>query len=102
MDSLFEKATKKGVIITGLSKTTSLMTDKGNSINNALAKYNIEGKWLYNPIADIKSNAHKADISFVRLHEKSKHIFRLEIYREQKEKLKEMISLLSGNSKDCL
>ena len=102
MDSLFEKAIRKGVIVTGLSKTTSLMTDKGNSINNALAKYNIEGKWLYNPIAEIKSNAHKADISFVKLHEKSKHIFRHEICKEQKEKLRGAISSLSGNSKDSV
>jgi len=34
------------------------------------------------------------------MHEKSRHIFRLEIYREQKEKLKEAISLLADNCKD--
>lgn len=102
MDSLFAKAMNKGVIITGLSKTTSLMTDKGNSINNALNKFNIAGKWLYNPIAEIKSNEHKADISFVKLHEKSKYIFRLEIYKEQKEQLNNVVSLISDNSKDSV
>ena len=100
MDNLYEKAMQKGIIISGLSKTTTLMTDKGNSIGNALNKYDINGKWYYNPVAEIKSNEHKADISFIKLHEKAKHIFRFEIYKEQKEKLNEVISLLSNNAKD--
>jgi len=100
MDNLLDKAMKEEIIICGLSKTTTLMTDKGNSVNNALAKFGIKGKWAYNPVADIKSNEHKADISFVKLHEKSKHIFRFEIYKEQKEKLIEAASLLAANSSD--
>ncbi|MBI2208263.1 DNA double-strand break repair nuclease NurA [Candidatus Woesearchaeota archaeon] len=100
IDSLYGKAIKKGVIVSGLSKTTTLMTDKGNSINNALNKFKAEGKWYYNPVADIKSDQHKADISFVKLHEKAKHIFRFEIYKEQKDKLGEVIPLLSDNAKD--
>ncbi|MBI2134567.1 DNA double-strand break repair nuclease NurA [Candidatus Woesearchaeota archaeon] len=100
MNVLFEKAIKKGIIISGLSKTTTLMTDKGNSITNALNNFKIEGKWHYNPVAEIKSNEHKADMSFAKLHEKARHIFRLEIYKEQKDKLNEVISLLSDNAKD--
>ncbi len=100
MDNLYKKASEKGIIIAGLSKTTTLMTDRGNSINNALNKYDVKGKWYYNPVAEIKSDGHKADISFARMHEKSRHIFRFEIYKEQKEKLKEAISLLADNCKD--
>ena len=100
MDNLYEKAAKKGVIVSGLSKTTALMTDKGNSINNALNKYNTAGKWHYGPVAEIKSNEHKADISFVKLHDKARHIFRFEICKEQKDRLGEVISLLSDNAKD--
>jgi len=100
MDELFAKALRKGVIISGLSKTTSLMTDNGNSVGNALNKFNIPGKWIYNPVTEINSKGHKADISFVKLHEKSKHIFRFEIYNAQKNHLNDVISLLSNNCKD--
>ena len=101
-DELYKKALEKNVIICGLSKTTTLMTDKGNSISNALNKYNVDGKWLYHPVAEIKSSNHKAEMSFVKLHEKSRHIFRFEIYKEQKEKLHETICLLADNCKDAV
>lgn len=99
-EELYKKAVEKNIIVCGLSKTTTLMTDKGNSIANALNKFNVDGKWLYHPIADIKNDNHKAEMSFVKLHEKSKHIFRFEIYKEQKEKLHETISLLADSCKD--
>lgn len=99
-DELYKKALEKSAIICGLSKTTALMTDKGNSIANALNKFNASGKWLYHPIAEIKSLSHKAEMCFVKMHEKSRHIFRFEIYKEQKEKLHETVGLLSSNCKD--
>ena len=99
-EKLYEKAKNNGIIVCGLSKTTTLMTDKGNSIANALSKFNIQGKWLYHPIAEIKSNEHKAEMAFVKLHEKSKYIFRFELYKEQKQHLNDVISLLANNCKD--
>jgi len=101
-DELYNKANEKNIIICGLSKTTTLMTDKGNSIANALNKFNINGKWLYHPIVEIKSNQHQAEMVFVKLHEKSKYIFRFEIYKEQKEYINDVISLISNNCKDAV
>ncbi|MEK6876533.1 MAG: DNA double-strand break repair nuclease NurA, partial [Nanoarchaeota archaeon] len=101
-EELYKKAAEKNITICGLSKTTTLMTDKGNSISNALNKYNVDGKWLYHPVTEIKSSSHKAEMSFVKLHEKSRHIFRFEIYKEQKEKLHETVSLLASNCKDAV
>ena len=98
----YKKAIEKNIVVCGLSKTTTLMTDKGNSIANALNKFDIDGKWLYHPVAEIKSSSHKAEMSFVKLHEKSRHIFRFEIYKEQKEKLHETIILLATNCKDAV
>ncbi len=97
---LYKKALEKNVIICGLSKTTALMADKGSSIANALNKFNVGGKWLYHPVAEIKSSWHKAEMCFVKLHEKSRHIFRFEIHKEQKGKIKGVISLLANNCKD--
>lgn len=102
LDILYKKAMEKNIIVCGLSKTTALMTDKGNSIANALNKFNFGGKWLYHPVAEIKSHVHKAEMAFVKLHEKSKYIFRFEVYKEQKEKLNEAISLLADNCKDAI
>jgi len=101
-EELYKKATGRDIIICGLSKTTTLMTDKGNSISNALNKFNINGKWVYNPVVEIKSSNHKADMSFVKLHEKSKYIFRFEIYKEQKENINEVLSLIADNCKDAV
>jgi len=100
MEELFENASKNKVIVSGLSKTTSLMTDKGNSVTNALNKYGVKGKWFYHPVVDISSKDHKADMSFVKMHERSKHIFRYEVYKEQKNHLNHAVSLLSANCKD--
>lgn len=101
-EELYKKSIEKNIIICGLSKTTTLMTDKGNSISNALNRYNVAGKWLYHPVAEIKGSSHKAEMSFVKLHEKSRHIFRFEIYKEQKEKLMGTVSLLADNCKDAV
>jgi len=101
-EELYKKAIDKNIIICGLSKTTTLMTDKGNSIINALNKFNIDGKWLYYPVVEIKSSNHKADLSFVKLHEKSKYIFKFEIYKEQKQYINDVINLISNNCKDSV
>ncbi len=101
-EELYKKAEEKNIIISGLSKTTTLMTDKGNSIANALNKFNIQDKWFYHPIAEIKTNNHKAEMAFVKLHEKSKYIFRFEIFNEQKENINNVISLISNNAKDSV
>ena len=37
---------------------------------------------------------------FVKLHEKSKHIFRFEIYKEQKFNINRILSLIAENSND--
>ncbi|MAH33136.1 hypothetical protein CL615_01975 [archaeon] len=100
LEELYENALRNKVIVCGLSKTTALMTDKGNSITSALNKFNFDGKWAYHPVADIKNENHQADIAFVKFHEKSKYMFRFEIFRKQKERIKDAINLISGNCKD--
>ena len=102
IDELYKKAGEKNIIICGLSKTTALMTDKGNSIVNALNKFNIDGKWIYYTVVEINSNEHKAEMSFVKLHESSKYIFRFEIYKEQKQHINDVINLVSNNCKDAV
>jgi len=101
-EELYKKVIEKNIILCGLSKTTTLMTDKGNSISNALNKFNIDGKWIYHPVVEIESNNHNAHMAFVKLHEKSKYIFRFEIYKEQKQYINQVINLISNNCKDAV
>jgi hypothetical protein len=100
MDELIRKGYDKKVNISGLSKTTSLLTDKGNSISNALRRFEIPGKWAYFPVVEIKNKDHKAEMAFVKLNKSSKRIFRFEISLQQKEELITTASLISNYSKD--
>jgi hypothetical protein len=105
----YEEALKKNVIFTGLAKTSSLFTDSGMPLFSAisiLAKRNELGdqRWFYHPIVDIKAPDHRAEMFGVRLHPKSKHVFRLEILKDQAEKMGDyfdVVSQLAGNAMDA-
>jgi len=101
-EELYKKGLSKNIMICGISKTTTLMTDIGNSITSALNKFNVDGKWLYHPVVDIKSNNHQAEMSFVKLHAESKYIFRFEIYNEQQKNIKDVLDLIAMNCKDSV
>jgi hypothetical protein len=83
---LVEIAKEKGVIITGLSKTSALFTDTGLSLIGALGKLaydcEIEGEWYF-PIAEIDTEDHNVMILAIELCNDSDRIFRYEIQREQ-------------------
>lgn len=99
-ESAYKRARKAGVIFTGLSKSSSIFTTTGNNLFAVLKRRGPEKPWYYNPIADINKDDHKAEIFAVRLHENARHVFRFEIYREQKMKIERALSALLLNSKD--
>jgi hypothetical protein len=72
----------------GLSKTTSLITSKGLSATGFLNLFCKKDKWFY--------DAGKG-IFFIKLHKKSKYVFRLDYKGEN---IQELLCLLSENSKD--
>ncbi|MHA1289555.1 MAG: hypothetical protein ACTSPB_19385 [Candidatus Thorarchaeota archaeon] len=83
---LYDAAVSKGVIITGLSKTSHLFTTTGLSLLGAVHKLaddvNIRGAW-YIPIAKVKTTDHNAFIFIVKLNPMADHVFRFEIHHEQ-------------------
>jgi hypothetical protein len=99
-DSLYEKAVKNKVTVAALSKTTSLLTESGNSAIAILNQLSPDGEWYYHPLVKIDSPFHKAQIMIVKLHEKSKYVFRLEINKGQENEIGELLSVLLENSKD--
>ncbi len=100
LNQLYETCSKNNVILTALSKTTSLFTDDGDLLSVVLDNISGYPSWLYCPIAEIKNINHKAEMIFVKLHEKSKHVFRFEIFSEQKEKAEEAVNILASNCID--
>lgn len=63
--------------ISAISKTCSLTTNLGVGIVNYLVLLN-KKKWHYYPVVINKNKNHLAEISFVKLNEKSDYVFRFE------------------------
>jgi len=86
LTNLVNSAKKKGVIVTGLSKTSALFTDTGLSLMGALSKLaeddGMDEEWYF-PIAEIYRLDHNAMVLAVKLNRDAKRIFRYEIQREQ-------------------
>lgn len=100
LEDLHESCEKNKVILTALSKTNSLFTENGNLLSAVLASVSPLQSWFYCPIADIENKNHKAEMFFVKFHEKSRHVFRFEIFNIQKMKAEETINELAGNCTD--
>ena len=100
LNELYESCGKNSIKLSALSKTNSLFTNDGYLLSAVLADMGNLNSWFYYPIAEINNAGHKAEIFFVKLHERSKHIFRLEIFNRQKADAEEIINALAGNCVD--
>ncbi len=105
----YSAAKSKGVVFSGLSKSSRLFTTTGLSLLAALDKLAYEcgyrSTWRYYPIADSLSPEHEAAIFVVRLNEQAQYVFRYEIQADQaremgEKKLDEILSQLTCNSCD--
>ncbi len=77
LKELYENAKKRKNSVCALSKTSSLLTKKGNSVNALLNSLGPDNEWYYK-IAESKD----FDIYFVKLNSKSSYTFRLDIQKE--------------------
>jgi len=100
LNDLHDSCNKNNVILAALSKTTSLFTENGNLLSAVLSGISSLDSWMYYPIVEIENHNHKAEMFFIKFHEKSKHIFRFEIFNEQKDKAKEIINEMASNCYD--
>ena len=80
--------TRTGFTVVGLSKTTQLLTNSGDSAVAVLAGLG-KGRWYYDS---------KSEISFVRLHEKSNYVFRMDVFDFRK--IKEIAGMLARYATD--
>lgn len=93
-DDLMNNIFNNKSIICGLSKTTNLLTKNGCSVSAYLAKLTDKKLWYY----DVQKQE-IPKLFFVKLHNKSKHIFRFEMFQNV-QNINEVLSLLKDNSKD--
>jgi len=100
LENLYSKANEKNILVAALSKTSSLMTDKGNAFTAVLENFSKEGKWYYHPVVDIKNKSHKADMFFVKFHENSDYIFKFESYKGLEFNPSEIFGLIANNCRD--
>ncbi|MBS3132893.1 DNA double-strand break repair nuclease NurA [Candidatus Woesearchaeota archaeon] len=99
-DELYSEASKKGGVIAAIAKTTGLITDAGDSFPAMLNERGSGKAWYYHPVAEINSENHRAEMLFAKLHEKSSHVFRTEIYNKHKEKMQETMAELKENARE--
>jgi len=108
-EAAYDVARSKGVVYSGFSKASKLLTTTGLSLIGSLQKLASEAKvgpiWYYYPIAEPLGLAHNAAIYVVKLNEYSNRIYRYEIQAEQAKsfesgELNEILSQLSANSID--
>ena len=98
LDELRFEAVTKMVNVTAVAKTTTIVTEKGSSYAAMLNRK--EGSWLYHPVVEINSEQHKAEMFFVKLHEKSRHVFRTEVFKEQASEIGNIAAELKENARE--
>ena len=100
LEGLYGAAVGKGVSVAAVSKTTGLVTEKGEPYPAMLSERTTGGKWYYHPVAAIRSEDHRAEMLFAKLHEKSGHTFRIDLHSGNREGIPEIVSELAENAKD--
>lgn len=106
----YSAAMKKGVVFTGLSKTSSLFTTTGypllSSINELAESTPLKkSSWYYHPIVKITHPDHRAEMFAVKLNDISEYVFRFEILRDQfqdmsSKEMESVIGALALNARD--
>ena len=98
IEELRARAVGENAGLVALAKTTSILTETGRPFASMLGRRS--GAWHYHPVVRIDSERHPAEMFFVRLHEKSRHVFRAEVFREHGETIPKIAGELKGNSGD--
>ncbi len=103
-------ASETGVVLTALSKTSSLFTTTGYPLLASIRQLSEstpfkDKTWHYYPIVKIEHPDHRAEMYAVKLHAYSDYVFRLEFFRNQHDALprSEVESIIAGmaaNSRD--
>ncbi|MGB9937146.1 MAG: DNA double-strand break repair nuclease NurA [Methanobacterium sp.] len=112
VESVFKEAIDKGVIVTGLSKTSRLPTDTQVPLISAIEKFAKDidlpfDEWCYYPVAKTKKQnvKYQALIMVVKLNKYAETPFRFEMFEDQaknigEEGILDVISAIADFSRD--
>ncbi len=84
-------AQRKGVVVLGLSKTSTLCTDSGNSALAALRKIAPAGAWSFHA---------GNNIAFLKLHPGAQYVFRCDVFQHDRASLPVAWAALAANAED--
>ena len=104
LDRVMKTAHKMGVNLVGLSKTSTLSTDTGNSLIASIKKFAENKKydrWCYYPIAKEMVNGERPGsmIMAVKLHKLTEYIFRMDFLKTGHDEV-EVVSAIGENTVD--
>lgn len=109
-NAAYDAAKRRGVVFSGLSKTSRLFTTTGLSLLASVRKLaqdsGVSPTWYYYPIAKSLSPEHQGAIIVVKLNEHSKRVFNYELFAEQFEAMdagviNAILSQLCVNARDA-
>jgi hypothetical protein len=97
---LYDAAEKNENIVVAVAKTNTVLATNGKLFAELLEKNSPDEAWRYPQVAEITNEKHKAELEFVKLHEKSRHIFRMEIYKKQAKEAEKAIRVIAMTAND--
>ncbi|MFH1181704.1 MAG: DNA double-strand break repair nuclease NurA [Candidatus Woesearchaeota archaeon] len=100
LQQLYDAAEKNGNIVVAVAKTNTVLATDGRLFAETLEKNQPAGAWRYGNVAEVTSDRHRAELEFVKLHEKSRHIFRLEVYKKQANEAEKAVNMLAMTAND--
>jgi len=101
-NDIYQETSSSGIILAGLSKTSTIYTDDGYPVAGLLdvmaEKRNLK-KWLIK-IGTSDEWTHNAIVNFIKLHDEADRAYRLDVYKETAESdLARLVGALQANSK---
>ncbi len=87
-EQLLQVLRKKDSAVTGLSKTSGLMTERGRVFSAAISSLK-NGSWYYKPVFE----GGGVEVLFARLNENSNHVFRIDTFDFEESLLKVLKSM---------
>ena len=98
-ESAYRLCDEKGIIISALAKTNTLLTDSGDSLTSLIFSSCPDGEWAYYPLVKEDSSKYSLKRCMVKLNLRSNHSFKLEI-RSFVDQMLILAQLLKANSVD--
>jgi hypothetical protein len=101
MENMQKLCLEKGISLTSISKTSSIMTDTGSNFVGYINNLGEEGKkWYYCNICRNNNVLHNAEIIIAKLHPLAEYAFVVDVMKQSYGKVGEILHNLSMNAKD--